>query len=148
MENKDFDITLRLEDGFRMAADFGLPGVPELMMDEPPPLGGGQGPNPARLLATALGNCLSASLLFCLHKSRVQVDGLSTRVRGAMVRNERGRWRISTLTVSIHTDVPAEDQAKLARCVELFEDFCVVGGSIRDGITIDVEVDSAHLTPA
>jgi len=148
MENQDFDVTLQLDEGFRMAADFGLPGIPQLLMDEPPPLGGGQGPNPARLLATALGNCLSASLLFCLHKSRVQVDGLSTRVRGSMVRNAEGRWRVGRLSVSIHTDVPAADQVKLARCVELFEDFCVVGGSIREGIVIDVEVDSAHLTPA
>jgi organic hydroperoxide reductase OsmC/OhrA len=147
MENQHFDVALRLDDGFRMAADFGLAGVPELFMDEPPPLGGGQGPNPARLLATALGNCLSASLLFCLHKSRVQVNGLSTRVRGTMVRNERGRWRIGSLAVSIHPDVPAEDQHKLARCLDLFEDFCVIGGSIREGIAIDVEVDSAHLTP-
>jgi hypothetical protein len=34
----------------------------------------------------------------------------------------------------------AEDAAKLARCSALFGDFCTVTASIRDGITVNVNL--------
>lgn len=43
-------------------------GVPDLLADEPAPLGTAQGPSPVQLLAAAVGNCLSDSLLFALRK--------------------------------------------------------------------------------
>jgi uncharacterized OsmC-like protein len=42
--------------------------LPTWRVDEPPPLGQGQGPTPVQLLAAAVGNCLSDSLLFALRK--------------------------------------------------------------------------------
>lgn len=134
-----FEVTLdRIED-YRFRTDFGG-GLPELVLDEPPPLGANRGPNPARLLAAAVGDCLSASLVFCLSKSRVDVAGLRTRVTGTYRRNERNRLRIGRLEVVLEIDVPGADPGKLGRCLEGFEDFCVVTASVRQGIEVAVRV--------
>lgn len=135
-----FEICLERLDGYRFRTDFGSEGVPPLIVDEPPPLGEGTGPNPPRLLAAAVGDCLSASLLFCLGKSRVEVAGVKTRVAGTYRRNERGRLRIAALDVSLHVDVPGSDPAKLGKCLEMFEDFCVVTASVKKGIDVGVKV--------
>jgi len=44
------------------------------------------------------------------------------------------------LNVVISPDVAEEDRKKLERCVELFEDFCIVSESVREGIPITVDV--------
>ena len=138
--SETFRVDLERLDGFRFRADFGSPDIPALVLDEGPPLGKGGGPNPARLLAAAVGNCLSSSLLFCLGKSRIEVASLRTGVTGTYVRNERGRTRIGRLDASISIDVPGGDPARLAKCLELFEDFCTVTASLRQGIPIQVTV--------
>ena len=60
----------RQQADYRFEVDFKTPGQPLLLTDEPAPLGGGAGPNPARLLGAAVANCLAASLLFSLRKFR------------------------------------------------------------------------------
>jgi uncharacterized OsmC-like protein len=134
-----FQVDLERLDRYRFRVDFGE-GVPPLVADESPPLGEGAGPNPARLLAAAVGDCLSASLLFCLGKSKVEVAGVKTRVTGTYVRNERNRLRVGRLDVAISIDVPGGDPARLSKCLELFEDFCVVTASVRKGIPVGVTV--------
>jgi hypothetical protein len=68
-EERDAIVTLELTEGYRFRVDFDLPGVPTLLIDEPTPIGEGVGPNAARVLAAAVGNCLSASALYCLEKA-------------------------------------------------------------------------------
>jgi uncharacterized OsmC-like protein len=109
-------------------------------VDELPPLGEANGPNPARLLAAAVGSCLSASLLYCLRKARIEVDQLRTTVDGTIVRNERGRLRIGGLRVRLASEVTPEQRERMGRCLDLFQDFCTVTESIRQGIPVDVEV--------
>lgn len=134
-----FEVTLERIEGYRFRTDFGA-GLPELVLDEPPPLGANSGPNPARLLAAAVGDCLSASLVFCLSKSRVEMAALRTHVTGTYRRNERNRLRIGSLAVELELDVPGADPGKLGRCLEGFEDFCVVTASVRQGIDVAVRV--------
>ena len=141
--DQSFQISLTLREGYEMSADFGLSGVDPLRFDEPAPLGAGHGPNAARVLASAVGNCLAASLLFCLRKSRVDVEELRATVTGTMARNERGRFRITGLRVRLEPVVPADQRDRLARCVELYEDFCLVSQSVRQGIDITADVHPA-----
>lgn len=139
-EEREFALTLKLEEGYRFAVDFG-DGLPALMVDEPPPLGAGSGPNAARVLGAAVGNCLAASLAFCLQRSRIELRGMSVDVRGTIVRNEQGRFRIGKVDVRLAPDVAAEDQARMERCLGVFEDFCIVTQSVRNGLQVDVAVE-------
>lgn len=134
-------VSLELQQGYQFLVDFGMPGVPDLLMDEPEPLGAGQGPNASRMLAAAIANCLSASLLFCLRKARVDVRGMRTDASAALVRGERGRLRVGDVSVRIHVDLEQPDSGRIARCLGLFEDFCVVTQSVRSGLDVSVEVD-------
>jgi uncharacterized OsmC-like protein len=127
-------------DGYRFEVDFGT-GTPNLIMDEPNPVGKGTGPNAHRVLAAAMGGCLTASLLFCLEKARVPVGSIETRVNGVMKRNEQGRWRVAEVDVEIMPEVPNEYQKQYERCEGLFEDFCIVSKSIEQGIPLKVKVN-------
>lgn len=138
-----FEVRLRREAGYRFQVDFAQAGVPPLQVDETPPLGAGEGPNPARLLAAAVGDCLGASLLFCLGKQRVEVAGLDVEVVGTYTRNERNRLRIGGLAVTLELDArgaPEADRTKVEKCLGMFEDFCVVTASVRAGIDVTVKV--------
>lgn len=118
-----------------------LPEAAPIQLDEPPPLGAGEGPNAAAMLSAAVGNCLAASLAFCLRKSRVDVTGLEVEVRTSVERNDAGRFRIGGISVKLHPKLGEGEPAKYARCLQLFEDFCVVSASVRKGIAIDVTVE-------
>lgn len=139
--HEEFTLELRLQDNYTQIVDFGLDGVAPLVTDEPPPLGTQRGPNPARLLGSAVGSCLGASLMFCLRKARVEVTDLRVSVSGTLARNERGRLRISALRVRLAPTVAGADRPRLGRCLELFEDFCVVTESVREGVEVQVEVE-------
>lgn len=143
MAETQFALELTLQSGYAFTVGFGQEGVRELTVDEPPPLGAGTGPNAARLIAAAVGNCLGASLLFCLRRSRIHVKRLRVAVEGTLVRNERGRFRIGEIRVKLAPHVPPEERDRLGRCLEVFEDYCVVTESVREGIPVAVEVAAA-----
>jgi len=142
-EEHRFALGLTLQEGYAFSVDFEQQGVPPLLLDEPAPLGAGRGPNAARLLAAAIGNCLSASLLYCLRRARVEVQGMHTTVEGTLVRNERGRFRVGAIRVKLAPDVAPEQRERMSRCLGLFEDFCLVTESVRQGVQVDVEVEAA-----
>lgn len=135
-----FEVTLERRDGYEFVAGFPGTDAPDLLLDEPPPLGEGRGPNPSRLLAAAVGDCLSASLLFCLGKARVDVTSVRTRVQGRYRRNEAGRLRVGSLDVTITLEVADPAAGGLERCLSRFEDYCVVTASVRAGVDVAVRV--------
>lgn len=134
----EFTIELERLQDYRFSVRFDWPQLAPLELDEPEPLGQQTGPNASRLLAAAVGNCLSASLLFCLEKAHQAPAGITTRVRGQLRRNEHGRLRIGRLVVDLDLDGAGLDAGRLQRCLGLFEDYCVVTASVREGIDVDV----------
>lgn len=112
----------------------------DLVTDEPAPLGGGVGPNPSRVLMAAIGNCLSASLLFALRKYRNQPGTIRAEVRGRLGRNADNRLRVQHVDVALHLPGDPAGYEHLDRILQQFEQFCVVTESVRAGIEVAVEV--------
>jgi uncharacterized OsmC-like protein len=140
-ETRDYNVDLRFVRGYEFVATFpDKDGLPPIVFDEPAPLGEGSGPNAAAVLAAAIGNCLAASLAFCLRKARVEPVDLKAAVVARVARNEHGRFRISGVDVELVPEVLEADRARLERCERLFEDFCIVTESVRRGIQVNVKV--------
>ncbi len=139
--NERIHAHLTRTDGYKYDISFDeLPGV-KIVSDEPTPTGKSEGVTAAMMLSGAVGHCLCSSMLFCLDKSRVKAKDLSADVELVMERNEKGRWRVKDIKVNMKPIVDDVDSKKLDRCKELFEDFCIVSSSVREGIKIDVNVE-------
>jgi organic hydroperoxide reductase OsmC/OhrA len=136
-------VELALKDGYRFEVDLGEPGGLDFEVDEFPPLGEGRGPNPARLLATSVAHCLSASLLFCLRKARIDAMGLRAVAEVTLARNERNRLRVGAIRVRLMPVVTPTDRERMRRCLEVFQDYCIVTESIRGGIPVEVAVSAS-----
>lgn len=135
-----FTLELRQQADFRFAVEFDAGAMPALLTDEPPPLGGGSGPNPARLLGAAVANCLAASLLFALRKFKNNAEPLRAVATVVMARNPQGRLRIGRIGVELRLAAAARDLRAIDRVLAQFEDFCIVTQSVRAGIQVDVTV--------
>jgi organic hydroperoxide reductase OsmC/OhrA len=153
-DSTDTPITLQLaqQADYRFEVRFDDPALPPLVTDEPAPLGAGAGPNPARLLGTAVANCLAASLLFALRKFRNDAaEPLRATASVSTERNAERRLRIGRIGVDLHLAAPAAALKSMERVLAQFEDFCIVTQSVRAGIRVDVRVidrDGAVLAPA
>jgi organic hydroperoxide reductase OsmC/OhrA len=140
-ESREHRVDLRLVRGYEFVATFtDGTGLESMVFDEPPPLGEGSGPNAAAVLAAAVGNCLSASLAFCLRKVRLEPVDLTATAVAHVTRNEQGRFRVSGIEVELVPELRDEDPARFDRCERLFEDFCVVTESVRRGIPVNVKI--------
>ena len=127
---------------YQFDVDFGTPG-PTLRADEPAPLGQGLGPSPVQLLAAAVGNCLSASLLFALRKFKQAPGSLACTVQADVGRNAEGRLRVLGLTARLTLGVPASAIEHLERVLGGFESHCTVTQSVSPAIPVTVEVFDA-----
>lgn len=134
-----FQMRVEYIDGYEFRVRFDKPEYADLLTDEPPPLGHDRGPNPARVLAAAIASCLSASLFFCLNRAKIPVSGVNSDVNVDLVRNERNRLRIGSIGVRLHPRLGPG--ATIDKCIENFEDFCVVTQSVREGVRVDVSVE-------
>lgn len=136
----EFAISMEQVDGYEFRVRFDKEQFEELSLDEPAPLGRDSAPNATRVLAAAVGNCLAASLVFCLKKSGHTLEGIRSDVRVSIVRTEQKRLRIGAIDVTLHPRIAADSEA-LARCLGSFEDFCVVTQSVRAGLDVRVHVE-------
>jgi organic hydroperoxide reductase OsmC/OhrA len=140
MSSEQVKVTLTQLSDYSFNVSFDETDIPDLVTDEPAPLGGGKGPNPSRMLLAAIANCLSASLLFAMRKYKNQPGTIRAEVRGTLDRNAEGRMRVQHIDVDLHLPDAAEDYAQFERMLQQFENFCVVTESVRSGIEIAVQV--------
>ncbi len=134
-------ITVQIEqqEDFRFAIRFG-DGIPPLDTDETPPLGKGAGPTPVQLLAAAVGNCLSDSLLFALRKFKQAPEPIRATATATIDRNAENRLRVLGINVKLTLGTPRASLAHLDRALGQFEEFCTVSQSVRQGLPVTVEV--------
>ena len=132
-------VELTQQQDYRFTVRFGG-AVPDLLADEPAPLGAGAGPSPVQLLAAAVGNCLSDSLLFALRKFKQKPEPIACSVEAGVGRNAEGRLRVLTMKAVLRLGVPGASLEHLDRVLQQFEAFCTVGESVRAGIPTDIAV--------
>ncbi len=140
-DQEAFTIEMERVEDYKFRVDFDKESMGELITDESKAVGGDEsGPNPSRLLAVSSLNCLMSSLVFCLKKKRVDIDSLKGKVTGTVERKD-GHLRVTNLDVKIVPGISEDDEEKLKKCIDIFEDYCVVTESIRNGIEVDVDVE-------
>lgn len=142
MAEPNAPVRLTQQRDYQFEVHFGE-GIAPLLADEPPPLGSGQGPSPEQMLAAAVGNCLSASLLFSLRKYKQQPEPITAEVSVETGRNAEKRLRVKALQVLLKLGQPAAALEHLDRALATFEDFCTVTQSVRGSIDVSVQVQDA-----
>lgn len=113
--------------------------------DEPPDLGhsfkkGGRGEAPSAfdyLLAAGMG-CQVNSLEQMLHKARVEAYDIEAECTGYTVTEENVK-RIQKLQLAITLTVPEEHESRGRRCLDVYEQGCVVGETLKRGMDFAVE---------
>lgn len=141
MSERSIETKLQLVEGYKFDVNFDVDYIPNMVVDEPKPTGKGSGPNAPRLLATAVGQCMSSSLIYCLNKARIPILNLETTVKTNLFKNEKGLTRIRSIDIQIILEVNEEHKTRLNRCLTIFEDYCTVTQSIRNGIQVNVKVN-------
>jgi uncharacterized OsmC-like protein len=117
--------------------------IPDMLGDEPAPLGTGLGPSPVQLLAASVGNCLSDSLLFALRKFKQAPEPIACDVQAEVGRNAEGRLRVLSIKAVLSLGVPATTLQHLDRALGQFEAYCTVTQSVGQGIAVTTEVVDA-----
>ncbi len=139
-DKREFTVDLNLIENFQFDVNFNID-VPNLLVDESKASGGdGMGPGASHLIGAAVGNCLSASLLFCLRKARVDITGIQTNVKGTTARNSEGYLRIQNIEVELKPSFNNPEASGIERCKELFEKYCIATESVRQGILVNVTI--------
>lgn len=137
MAEKTFSVSIKLLENYVFQVDFGDFG--NVITDEDAPLGTGEGPNPVRLLAASVVNCLCASLLFAVRKYKGDPGEVTATVSGAVARVD-SRLRVESLNAELHLGNEASALPELEKALGQFENFCTVTQSVRAGIRVNVSV--------
>ena len=135
-------VTTTRQNKYQFMVDFG-PEIAGLIADEPVPIGAGTGPSPTHLLAAAVANCLSASLVFALGKFNEDPGPLVATAVCSVERNEKNRLRVQNIAITITLGAAVKSLLHLERALIQFEEFCTVSQSVRNGIPFTVSVKGA-----
>lgn len=129
------DLTFKLK--------FDNPKLPELFIDETHESGSPEaiGPDPSRLLVSAIMGCLNASFAFCLKKARVPLKAMKAKGILTIKRNEEGFLRVSQIDVELMPEIEIQSGIpRMERCIETFHNYCTVTESVRRGIPVNIKI--------
>ncbi len=140
-----FQICIDQVDAYEFRVKFDKEHHTPINLDEPAPLGKDAYPNAARMLAAAIGNCLSASLLFASRRPGLQLGHIHTTVNVEIVKNENRRLRIGKIKVEIDAGIQPQDLEKARAVAAVFEDFCTVTESVRAGIQVETSIQGLSI---
>ena len=119
MSKRNIVTKLKLLEDYKFKVTHDVDYIPNMLVDEKKPEGDGIGPDPTRLLSTAVGHCMSSSLIFCLKKARIPIRGIETIVTTKLYRNEKGRLRIKSIDIQIDLTVKTQDKIRVNRCLSI-----------------------------
>ncbi|MFW9895678.1 MAG: OsmC family protein [Candidatus Thorarchaeota archaeon] len=100
------------------------------------------GPNAAHLLGMAVLGCLSSSYIFCFNKKNFTIQDLEAEAIVTIYRNEKGFVRVKKIDVTINPKIDSPKMRKrAAQCQKMFERYCTITASVRDGVDVNVNID-------
>ena len=129
VQQKDFKFAIHFSDE-----------LPPFIADEPPPLGSSSGPSPAQMLAAAVANCLSNSLIFALKKFKQDPSPIETIASCNVGRNPENRLRVLSINVQINMSIASNNLENIDRVLGQFQDFCTVSSSINQHIPVQIAI--------
>lgn len=136
-------ITITQQKNYQFLVDFGAD-LPQVLADEPAPLGADAGPSPSQMLLAAVANCLSSSLYFALQKYKQDAGGITATASARIDRNAQNRLRVLDIAVTIRLGKGGIEIEHLDRVLAQFEPFCTVSQSVRQGIPITVSIEDGQ----
>jgi uncharacterized OsmC-like protein len=142
---RHFGVRLRLLEKFQFESQAyegeRLHGAP-FRSDEPDPIGDTAGPSTPALLASAIGHCLTASLVEISRHAAFQLSAVETDAVAVVAPNADGLPRIKRVEVTITPTLKSRaSDTMLKRCEGTFRRYCTVCSSLEPAFPVNVSVD-------
>lgn len=140
------NVTVEWVEDLTFKLNFENAALPELFIDETHDIDSPEaiGPDPSKLLISAVMGCLNASFAFCLKKSKISLKGMTAKGELISKRSEEGLWRVSKIDVELVPEVE-EGIPRFERCVEIFHKYCTITESVRQGIPVNVTINRSKV---
>ena len=148
MSEEEFKTTIKAKmdknhPGKIVVIETGIKNLPEIYVDdENEDQNDMLGPDPSRLLTSAIVGCLSASYVYCMQKKKLNFDRYEAEAEYIGKRNEEGLWRVKEINIKLKPDSDDEKiKKRIKQCSKIFERTCTVTESVRAGIKVNVDID-------
>ncbi|MHA2088240.1 MAG: OsmC family protein [Promethearchaeota archaeon] len=143
MAESEVKVKVKLERDMIFKCDLGETKLGDCYIDESNKIASEMlGPNAAQLLAMSMLGCLSASYIFCFSKRDFTVKDLEAEAIVTIFRNEKGFVRVKKIDVTITPKIDSPEMVKrAAECQKMFEQYCTITASVREGVDVNVNID-------
>lgn len=117
-----------------------------VVSDEPEPHGTDEAVSPVSYLFLSLVSCQMVVLTACLQKARI--EDFVIKADAALVFREDDHpeempeftaQRVDDILIDLTLEVPEEHARRAERCLEVYDDGCLVGQSLKAGISYATE---------